>query len=149
MAEEQSVRLTGNQLAQLANQERQKLAGINQRIESYQSFRNELMGAKEALKELSNTQKGGKILVNLGAGVFIEANATENKKAISAMAGSIFREKTSENLIRDIDKKIAGMDKNIADVAEQQQKTISRVNQLDQIMSAGMQQLRAAKTQKN
>ena len=142
---EKRMNLTGNQLAQLANQESGKLNEINRRISSFQNFRNELTGAKDALEEISKNEKGEKILVNLGAGIFVQASLEENAKAITSIAGNVFKEKPSNELAALLEKKIQSLDKSIGSVIEQQQKTASRLSQLEQILAAGRQVLRKEK----
>lgn len=147
MAEEQKISLTGNQLAQLANQERQKLAEINRRISAFQGFRTELMGARDALEEIGRNEKGEKILVNLGGGIFMQAALEENSKALSTIAGNIFREKSGKELVKELEKKIQNLGNTLESAGEEQQKTIARLTQLEQIMSAGQDYVRKAKAQ--
>ena len=139
MAEEKQIRLTGNQIEQLAVQERQKLAEVNRRISSLQGFRNELHAAHDSIEEITKTDKGEKMLVNLGAGVFVNATLEENSKAITSIAGSAFREKTNKEIVKSLSQKISALEKNLSTVAEEQQKTIARLTQLEQIISAGRQ----------
>ncbi|HIH09680.1 MAG TPA: prefoldin subunit alpha [Candidatus Diapherotrites archaeon] len=138
---EQKVTLTGNQLLQLSAQERQKLSEINRRISSIQSFRNELAAAHDALEEISRTEKGEKALINLGAGVFVQASIEENSKALTSIAGNAFREKPNQDISKALSAKIGALDKNLEGIGAEQQKTIARINQLEQVLSAGRQYL--------
>ncbi len=147
MAEGQKVSLTGNQLAMLAQQEREKLGELNRRINSLQGFRTELRGAKDALEEISKNEKGEKMLINLGAGVLIEAALAENLKALSSISGNVFREKPNKDLVKSLEKKIGAIEKSLESVSNEQGKVVSRLNQLEQIMSAGMQYVRNSKEQ--
>ncbi len=141
MAEQKEVKLTGTQLAQLAEQERHKLAEINRRANSLQVFRNELQSARDALEEIGKNEKGMQILVNLGAGVLVKASLEENSRAISSIAANAFLEKNSKELAKDLANKISDIDNSLQNVAQEQQRTLSRLTQLNQIMEAGMRHL--------
>ena len=144
---EKNVQLTGNQLAQLANQERQKLAEINRRLNTLQGFRNELQSARDALEEIGKNEKGTPILVNLGAGVFFKAAIEDNSKAITSIAANTMTEKTGKDLIKDIEKKITNIDNSLQKIGQEQQSVVVRLGQLEQIMEAGMRELRKGRAQ--
>ena len=146
--EEKKVQLTGNQVVQLAAQERRKPEDIGRRIETFQNFRNELSMALDSIREIGKTSKGEAILVNLGAGIFVEATLQENKKGIATIAGNVFNYKDLKELEKTLEAKIRNVDKAVSGAAAEQQKTFSRLNQLEQVLEAGrryMQQQRPAK----
>jgi len=144
---EKKVTLTGNQLAQLAEQERQKLSEINRRASSLQGFRNELQGARDALEEIGKNEKGTQMLVNLGAGILVKASIEDNSKAIASFAPNAFTEKTGKELVKEMERKMAEIDKTLNGVAQEQSRAISRLGQLEQIMEAGMRQMQKARGQ--
>ncbi|MFH1391287.1 MAG: prefoldin subunit alpha [Candidatus Diapherotrites archaeon] len=143
------VKLTGNQLIQMANQEKQKLAQINDQVKRFQEFKTELLAAKDALTEIGKAKKGEKILINLGAGIYMSAAIDETSKAISSLSGNIFKTKDSKELIKIIDNKIENMNKTIGKIAEDQQKAITRVNQLEQVLAAGRQHMQKQNASQN
>ncbi len=147
--QEKKVTLTGPQLMQLASQERQRLEQANMRIGSLQGFRTELAGAMDALGEIAKNEKGNRIMVSLGAGIYVEAALEENSKAIAAIAGSVFKEKKSEELIKMLGERIAGVDKQLEAAAGEQQGIIARVNQLENIIRAGQQYVSQQAAQQN
>ncbi|VVB99384.1 Prefoldin subunit alpha [uncultured archaeon] len=143
--EEKKMTLTGPQLMQLGQQERSRLEQLNTRISSLQGARNELFGAKDALKELSNADKGTKIMVNLGAGIYAEASIEDCSKATTAIAGNVFREKKADEIIKEIESRTQSIEKQLGVLGQEQQSVIARVNQLESIIQAGaayMQQAR-------
>lgn len=145
---EQSVRLTGSQLAQLANHERQRLADINSRIASVRGLRNEMQAARDALGEIAASEKGSEMLVNLGAGVYVKAGIIDNAKAVAPIAGNAFTEKGAKELIKGMEKKIANLDRSIEGIAREQEKAIIRINQLEQVIEAGMRAMHQQRSQK-
>ncbi len=150
MSEEKtSTRLTGAQLMQLVAQEKQKAEELTQRINSFQSFKSELRAAKDALSEIEKSKKGEKILVNLGAGIYVEASIEENTQAISSLSGKIFKTKKIKDLDKTIENKIKNLDKTIATVAEEQSKAVSRLNQLESVIAAGRQHMAEQAAKKN
>ncbi len=136
---ERKVTLTGPQLMQLATQERQRLEQVNMRINSLQGFRGELAGARDALKEIGGNEMGSRIMVNLGAGIYMEAGIEENTKALAAIAGSVFKEKKNTELIKMLEERLANVDKQLEGIAAEQNAVIARVNQLETIIQAGQQ----------
>ncbi len=138
MAEEKSqVRISGNQLAQLGNQERVKLEEINRKVQAFQDFRAELQMAIDSLAELGKNKKGEKMLVSLGAGVYAEASIEKTDEAIFSIAGNVFKSKKSEGIAKILKNKIASINKTLEKTAQDQQKAWSRLNQIEQIMEAG------------
>ncbi|MCR4368968.1 MAG: prefoldin subunit alpha, partial [archaeon] len=142
-AKKTTVKLTGPQVAQLASQEQRKLEDITARLQKFQDFRNDLRGAKDALDEIGKSEKGAKILVDLGAGILVEAKLEDNSKAISALAGNVFRKKSGKEIKDFLDKKIKNMDLTIEKTVEEHQKTATRLTQLENILEAGKRQLQA------
>ncbi|PIN85255.1 MAG: prefoldin subunit alpha [Candidatus Diapherotrites archaeon CG11_big_fil_rev_8_21_14_0_20_37_9] len=137
MTDEKKATLTGPQLMQLLTQEERKLEDINSRINAFQNYKSELIGAKDTLKEIEKNKEGDKILVNIGAGVYLEAKIEDSSKAIAAIAGNVFNAKSGKELQKLIDNKLANMDKSLNAIGEEQQKTLSRINQLNSILEAG------------
>ncbi|MAG18316.1 MAG: prefoldin subunit alpha [Candidatus Diapherotrites archaeon] len=146
---EKKVQLTGNQLIQMANQEKQKLAQINDQVARFQEFKTELLAAKDVLTEIEKNKKGDKILINLGAGVYMNMTIDETSKAISSLSGNVFKEKNSKELIKVLDNKIKNMNKTISKIAEDQQKAMARVNQLEQVLNAGRQHTQKQRAAQN
>jgi len=140
MMTENNVRLTGPQLVQLANQERNALEQVNRKISTFQNFRNELRGAIDALTELGKTEKP-KIMVNLGAGVYAEATIENTKTATTSITGNVFKDKPFKEVKETLEKKIKNVEKTLDKAGEEQQKILSRLNQLEQIMEAGRQHM--------
>jgi len=141
MTEKKSVQLTGNQLMQLAQQERQKLNEISQRANQFRNFKTELRAAKDTLEELSQNKKGDKIMINLGAGIYVNASIDNTETATTGLSGNIFKEKKITEITKTLAKKIESIDKTMVQVIEDQQKTISRLTQLENIISAGKQHM--------
>ena len=141
MAEEKMT-LTGNQLMQLFSQEKERLGQINSRIITFQNMKNELMSTKKSLEEISKSKKGSKIMLPLGAGIYIEALTEDNEKAISTISNNVFRAKKIEDILKLIEKRSANIDRALEQNGEDQAKVISRANQLENIMAAGRQALK-------
>lgn len=142
MAEQKTnVRITGNQLLQMANQERQRLDDINGKVQTLQNFRHELAAARDSIEQLGKTKKGQKIMVNLGAGIYVEATLENTEKAIASITGNVFKDKTYKEIGEILNNKIKNMDKTISGTAEQQRKAIIRLNQIEQVLAAGREHI--------
>ena len=142
---DKSVRLSGQQVAQLAQQERDKLGEINRRIASFHNFRNDMYGARDALVEIGKNGKGDKMLVNLGAGIFVHATIDETEKGIASLTGNVFRESSCKDLVKMLEKRIAEIDNAIEKASQEQQHALARLGQLEQVLSAGIQYLQQQK----
>ena len=144
---EKKITLTGQQLVQMAEQEKRRLDEINRKAETFQKFRTELQGAKDALEELSTAKKGDEILVNLGSGVYIKASLNDTTNALSSLTGNVFKGKGFKEVSKILSQKMENINKTLKKTAEEQQKTVAKLNQLDQIMVAGKQHMQKQREQ--
>jgi prefoldin alpha subunit len=145
MTEEKTVRLTGNQILQLLAQEQEKLQQINSTLATYQNMKNELISAKDSLNEIAKAKKGTKMLITIGAGILVNATIDETEKAISPIAGNVFKEKKIPELIKTLETRIMEVDKEIEKKANEQIRTIERANKLENILNAGRKALQQQK----
>ena len=145
MTEEKTVRLTGNQILQLLAQEQEKLQQINSTLATYQNMKNELISAKDSLNEIAKAKKGTKMLITIGAGILVNATIDETEKAISPVAGNVFKEKKIPELIKTLETRIMEVDKEIEKKANEQIRTIERANKLENILNAGRKALQQQK----
>lgn len=136
------VTLTGNQIMQLVAQERQRLEQINSQLAGFQNMRNELNAAKLSIAEISKSKKGTKILLPLGAGIYAEAFTENNESAIISIENSTFKQKKFDELQKQLDKRLANIDRAMENIAQEQARAASRVNQLENVIAAGRQALK-------
>lgn len=146
-AAEKEVRLTGNQLMQMAEQEKRRLEEINRKLETFRTFTQELRGAKDALEELSKSSKGEQILVHLGAGIYVKAGVEDKDRAITSMTGNTFKEKKFSELAETLGNKLKNMEKTLDNTAKEQQKVIGQIAQIEHILRAGQAYMQQQKKQ--
>lgn len=144
---EKKITLSGDQLYQMAEQERRRLDEINRKAETFQKFRNELQGAKDALEELISAKKGDELLVNLGSGVYVKAALSDATNAVSSITGNVFKGKSFKDVTKILGQKMENIDKTLKKTAEEQQQTLTKLNRLDQIMVAGKAHLQKQREQ--
>ncbi|MEM4261834.1 MAG: prefoldin subunit alpha [Candidatus Diapherotrites archaeon] len=135
--EEKKITLTGNQIIQLINQERQKLEEINTRLNALTNMKNELTGTTQSIQEISKNKKGTKMLVYLGSGVYTETAIENNTDIITTIADNVFKEKKITEMTKILEKRMENIDKALKKSLEEQAKTIQRINQLENILEAG------------
>jgi prefoldin alpha subunit len=68
--------------------------------------------AKITLEQLSNSDAGTEMLLPIGGSTFINATAKNTSKVLFDIGGGIVTEKTSEDAIKKIDKRIEDLQKN-------------------------------------
>jgi len=67
--------------------------------------------AKITIEQLSNTDTGTEILLPIGGSTYINAAAKNTSKLLFDIGGGIVTEKTSDDAIKKIDKRIEGLQK--------------------------------------
>ena len=67
--------------------------------------------AKMTLEQLSNSDAGTEMLLPIGGSTFIDATAKNTSKVLFDIGGGIVTEKTSEDAIKKIDKRIEDLQK--------------------------------------
>jgi len=65
--------------------------------------------AKVTLEQLSKTDDGTEVLLPIGGSTFISATAKSTSKVLFDIGGDIVTEKTSDDAIKKIDKRIEGL----------------------------------------
>lgn len=145
--DEKKITLTGPQLYKMAQQERRRLEEINRKTETFNNFRNELQGARDALNELVHAKKGDEILVNLGSGVYVKASLNDATNAISSISGNVFKGKKFKEVSKILAQKMVNIDKTLKKTGEEQQQILIKLNRLEQIMAAGKAHLQKQKEQ--
>jgi prefoldin subunit 5 len=108
-------------------------------------MKNELINAKETLKEISKAKKGTKMLITIGAGILVNATIDETEKAMLPMVGNVFKEKKIPELIKTLETRIIEVENAIEKNGNEQIRTIERVNKLENILNAGRKALQQQK----
>jgi prefoldin alpha subunit len=140
---EKKVTLTGKQMVDLIQFNRERLEALNAKSRELGFFHRELMAARDSLNELKKNKKEQKILVNLGAGNFIDATTEKELKVKYGIAGNVIKETTVEKAIEEIEKKMKDVEKELEFVRKEQENTGKTLSSFLRVLSEAERQRRA------
>ncbi|MFH1545151.1 MAG: prefoldin subunit alpha [archaeon] len=142
MAEEgkKTITLTGEQLIQTIQTERTKIDLIQQRINTVQRILTEAILAMDSIKELTKKGNEGKILVNLGSGIYVNALVEDVKKFKRSMAGNIILDSTPEETLEQLKNQREKAEKSLKEMQIEQQKIAENMNKLSTIIASMRQE---------
>ncbi len=140
---EKTIKLTGQQLVQAIENEKSKLEMLNRRMGSLQAISREIAGAELAIKEIGKTKPDEKILVSLGAGLFMDATIQENSKVLMGMTGDVLKYKTIEEAKKELEIRRNDLNKEIREVQEESRRTASNLNNLNKALALAVKKQRA------
>lgn len=91
---------------------KEQLGSIDLQMQYMQAAVAEYQKAKISIEQLNNTEGKPEILVPVGSGIFIHASATNTKKVLIDIGGSIIAEKAVDEALIKIDTRIETLQKN-------------------------------------
>lgn len=141
------IKLTEDQLMQMAQQEDQNLHAKQALLERVGNLLGETVTAKEILKEIKSNN--GKIMFNIGATVLIEAQITNKDTCKRALADNSYRNDSIEETLKWLEKKEEQIKKQISIVQDEmgasQKKLTDYVSLLKQIDAEKRKRIQMAK----
>ena len=138
----QEVTLSGAQVMNFYNNERNKLSIIQRRFDSLQNLLNETMLSINSLNELKKSSKNEKILVNLGAGVFADASIENNGKVKVSLAGNVVLDKPVDEALLDLEKRKNELEKDINVTINEQEATLKQISALENVINTARKAVR-------
>ena|SRR3989344_1324055 len=138
----QEVTLSGAQVMNFYNNERNKLSIIQRRFDSLQNLLNETMLSINSLNELKKSSKNEKILVNLGAGVFADALIENNGKVKVSLAGNVVLDKPVDEALLDLEKRKNELEKDINVTINEQEATLKQISALENVINTARKAVR-------
>jgi prefoldin alpha subunit len=91
----------------------------------------ELKTVNKALDEIKGTEKNSESLIPIGADSFIKAKMTDPENVIVGIGSDVAVKKTVEDAKKDIENRIAGLEKVKKDQISNLEKLISRLGELE------------------
>ena len=107
----------------LIEQYKEQMNSIEMQSQYLQAAIADYNKARLTLEQLSNTDTGTEMLLPIGGSTYIDAAAKNTSKVLYDIGGGIVTEKTTEDAIKKIDKRIEGLQKT-------QEKLITTIQQL-------------------
>ena len=132
--QQKEIRLTGEQILLQYNDTRARLETVQSRIRALAGMRQDMLLANTALKAISSAQEGEKILVALGAGIYIEAEAKNVKKVKKLLAGNIMVDDDSEATIKSVQEELEKTGRAMQELQREEQTLSQNLNALGQII---------------
>ncbi|MDD5163889.1 MAG: prefoldin subunit alpha [Candidatus ainarchaeum sp.] len=143
MAEEKKqVVLTGQQLLNAYRNEEAKLQALQQRSQQLNMLFIEAGTAEEAVKEIKKASKNEKVIVDLGAGICVEAMLDGNEKFKTGFAGGILINADSEAALAYLKKQKETLQKEIEIAAKEQERAAMSMNEISNVLRVGEQEAR-------
>lgn len=95
----------------LIEQYKEQINSVEMQSSYLQAVVNEYNKVKITLEEIVKIEKGSEVLLPIGGSTFIQANITNPSKVLFDIGAGIVIEKTSDNAIKKIDKRIEDLQK--------------------------------------
>ncbi|MBI4053659.1 MAG: hypothetical protein HY394_06525 [Candidatus Diapherotrites archaeon] len=132
--QQKEIRLTGEQILLQYNDTRARLETVQSRIRALAGMRQDMLLASTALKAISSAEEGEKILVALGAGIYIEAEAKNVKKAKKLLAGNVMVDDDAEATIKSVQEELEKTGRTMQELQREEQGLGQNLNALAQII---------------
>lgn len=133
--EKKTVKLTEPQLVNAFNSERANLEGLQEQYSRTENYLQELLAARDALAAIQKAKDNEKIVVPLGAGVYIDA-AIENKNTVKASFGSGVVMPTSiDEALKELEGRKTDTEKAVAGLQRDREQMLSNLNSLGKLLN--------------
>jgi len=140
--QEKQIKLTGDQIVALFQEEKTKLDSIVMQANSVQAALTEVLFAEESVKELKKEDFDGSILINLGSGIFVEGNIADAKKLKKNLPGNLVLDVSPEDIADELKKRKENAQKTLELLLKEQERIYSNLNNLSRIINAVQAQAR-------
>ncbi|MCX6798987.1 MAG: prefoldin subunit alpha [Candidatus Diapherotrites archaeon] len=134
MAEEKTVRLTGEQLLNAYRNEQARVEMLQKREQSVQQLLAEFAAAIDALKEIGGIGAENSVLVPLGAGVYAEARIADTKKVKSSLAGSVLLDKSAKETLQQLEEQRKNVEQESGKLVQEMRRTVQNLKNLGAIL---------------
>ena len=136
------VEMNLQQVQALIERERIRLDIIQNNYAMLQQRLAELNAAIDSLNAVKNAKKEEKILVSLGAGIFLDAKVSDNKNARKLLANTLLI-KSIPSLIKDLQDAKDEINRNIKRLSEDRQRAMHNITQLTNLIAAAQKQIQS------
>jgi len=134
MADEKTIKLNEEQLINAFASERANMEAIQSNISAAGNRLRDILAATEALKAIQKAKENEKIVVPIGAGVFIDASLESNSTAKNSIAGGVVVNADIEGILKDLAEKKQEMEKVIAEMQKDLERVVANVNSLGGVL---------------
>ncbi len=136
MESPKEIKINPQQLAGIFESEKKKMEQLNRRFNDMREAVNETRGAIDALKVLSKAKKGQAVKIPLGGGALIDVNIDKLEKVQLNLPGNVMLDYTPENAIKEMGKRLEGVEKNLSLTEKEIQKTYKNLDNLSKAVGS-------------
>ncbi|MFH1588034.1 MAG: hypothetical protein ABIA76_01710 [Candidatus Diapherotrites archaeon] len=140
--EKKEIKLTGQQVANNFEANRQRLEAIKQRINQMIAIKREMQTGIKSLEEL---QKQQDIKVMIGSGIYVDAKVMNAKNTTVTLPEGILISQSTEKTLTDLNKRMEETDKLMEELRKQQMQTAQQARFFQELMAKGQQIAKQAK----
>ena len=140
------VELTDQQVTQIYEASRNTLESLNARRRELFNARNEIEITLLAIEEISSSKKGEKLMVPVGAGIYLDAELSDSDGFRMNLPGGIFKKVNSAAAKAELGKRREDLMKNIAEIDKEMEKALQDVNKWGKIVRDVSQAKRQARS---
>lgn len=137
MAEKNQIELKGQQVIQAYQVEQAKLEDLQRKMQGLQTLMLETSAAEQSLSEISKAGKNQKIMVALGAGIYIDATLESTKKVKVGLGDGVLMGETLEKALKDLTKRKAEIQKDIIGVQKAESVAMQNLRNLGTAIENG------------
>lgn len=130
MAEKKQVELKGRQVLQAYQEEQAKLEALQGKMQDLQTLMIETAAAEQSIQEIQAAEKNQKIMVALGAGMYVEATLESTKRVKTGLGDGVLMGSTVENAIKDLGKRREEIQKDIISIQKHEGATVQNLRNL-------------------
>jgi prefoldin alpha subunit len=146
------VTMTGPQVRALYERDQAKFNALRQKHAQMQQLIAETVNAIETLKKVKDSDKNERMKVLLGAGVYAEVTLADKENVETVLAGSTLLKKTVEQAVKDLEERRQGLQDQIKQVVNEEQKLANELgglsNVINQAQQHAMEQAKKARLEK-
>jgi len=121
-------------MMQVFQQENERFHDSQQKISALRGILNETNAAKEAVKAIGKSKENEKVIVPIGAGVFVFAKTENTKQALLALSGGPAVPKPVSEIEKELDKRLENIEKALDRETSANQAMLSNLNNFAQVM---------------
>ncbi len=134
MTKEQKITLSLQQLVEERQKLNSRMKSLQQKAGTRSQILAELFAARDTLNHIKDSKTEEKIMVDLGAGVYIEAKIDVKGKVQRSFAGNIIIDKKAENVLKDITTDIEKVQKDIEAIQQEMGQLVQSQQGIDTII---------------
>lgn len=143
--EQKQIELKGPQVLQAYQSEQRKLEVIQTRKQTLQQLMAETVGAEQTLQEIEGKTKEEKVMIPLGAGLYIEGKVDASKGLKKGLGEGIIAKSTVKQSLKELEERKVEIRKDMERIQQQEKLTLTNLNNLGSAIEQARQKQKQKK----